>query len=142
MVGSMEPVSYTHLLVDPFVMRLNRIHMNHRMDVEFFLQFPLNQVNLIVTFDNVFFGRYLCVQGSKHTPRPIIMDNQVVDSQNAGMFQHYLFDLFYQRRIRRLAKQRIQRIPQRLDACNKNKHRHQRAHISVDIQVENPIDRH
>ena len=84
--------------------------MNHRMAVQSVSQVMLNQIYHIVHSQNITLSRNFCVQGNQYSAGTVIVDDQIMNTNDTLISHNNIIDLLHKFRIRCLTKQRTDRI--------------------------------
>ena len=83
---------------------------------------------------NVFLAVHLRVEGDVAAARAVVVDDKIVNGKNLRVRQHDLPYLFRQLRARPLAEELSERFLSSLVPGFEQKHRHDDAGVSVEIQ--------
>ena len=114
------------------VIRHNGVHMDDRLTAQFFLQFFFHIINLIMDIQHIFRSRHLGVEGDHHPPRTIVVDDQIVNSDNARMGHHQIPDSLDKLMGGRRAQQGVYSLLGRLGSRPQNQSRYQQAYPSIN----------
>ena len=121
--------------VDVRVVGHNGVHVDGNENPEFFAQIALNEVHGVVALHNVDVGGDLGVGGRENAPGAVVVDNEVVHTQNAVVRANLAFERRHKFRLRGLAQKQVDRVLKRADAGAENEQRNHHAEPAVHRDV-------
>lgn len=124
------------------VVRFNGIHVDGGGTAETLLDFHFRPVNGVMETENIPVAADLRVEGYHEPAGAVVMDDQVVNTDNFRMGHDSILNTLYQFRIRRLAKKRGEGFPGGVVPGEDDKGCHGEAGEAVDIDMEKPGDAH
>ena len=127
--------TYPHA-VHKRIVDFNGVHMNAHMHVHLFVKLSFYFVDKIMTYHKIVVGGNLGVHDCKYIRGSVIMDHQVVHSQNTFIAEQSGLDGIHQFFIRNSSEQRIYGAFDQRSARKQNKNRNCQPCPSVNIQTE------
>ena len=92
---------------------------------------PLRPFQRIVNLHRIAVGIHLGVGSCKIPAGTVVVQDQVMNAADVGIFQHLALQLLDQLAVRALAEQRIDRVAHHLDAAENDQHRHRDTRVTV-----------
>ena len=118
--------------VDLLVLHHDRIHVDHHIHVEFFLDFAFNQVNGVMAFHNIRIGGNFRVCGGKDAVWPVVVNDQVMHADHAFKGKNLRFQCLNELWVGRLAEEIAHGVAHDLNAGIEDEKGDDDAHIAVE----------
>ncbi len=118
-----------------FVFRIDRIHVDDGLAVQFARQVELDIIDHIVDIKHILESGYFRVKRDHLPARAVVVDDDIMDAGDGLMGHDDLFDLVEEFPGRRRAEQRLDRIPRGIDAGVEDKYGERDTDICIDRKV-------
>ena len=117
------------------VFRVDRIHVDDGLTVEFFRQVILDVIDDVVDIEHVLESRNFGVKGDHLSARTVVVNDHIMDAADGLMGHNDLFDLVDEFFGRRCAKERLDGLSRGVDAGVEDEDRKRNTDIRVDRKV-------
>ena len=115
---------------------MNRVHVNHQVDAELCFAVMLDPVDEVMGAFDVAAAVHLGMDGGHVLVRTVVMDDQVMTSEDARIALDEIDDGIKELRIDGVADQRCQGLPCDADTVPEDDQGDEEADIGIDVPVE------
>ena len=122
------------IVVDSGVVHLHRIHVDRHQNVQLFLDFPFDQVHNFMHRNKIRVAPHFHMTASHSPTRTVIVQDQIMHTNDFFMCQHQFFQLLHRFHICRLSQKIADRIPNDVESRFQNEQRNCRTHDTVHRQ--------